>query len=368
MIGLVARLAGYWAARRFGTRAPLPFSLTVSLLNDCNARCSTCRIYDRQVGPLLSVAEYERIFASIGPAARWVTLTGGEPTLRADLGDIVAALDRRVHPRIITLPTNGLLPDRAESLVSTILRVFRGTLVVNVSLDAVGAEHDRIRGVPGAWDKAAETLRRLKALRETGRLVVGVHTVLSRFNVHTFADTCEALLALEPDSMITEIAEHRVELGTQAMNLAPSAQDYRSAIEQLERRLKARRARGWPALVQAMRSHYYVGVQRLLEGKDSGWSCYAALMSAQLTPDGKVWACCVRGEELGDLRAAGYDFVRVWRGARAGRVRQEIAASECQCSLANAAYTNVLVSPKSVLDVGRRLARQIVESFGGPRI
>ena len=210
MIGIVSRLPAYWAARRFGTRAPLPVSLTVSLLNDCNARCATCRIYQREVGQLLSVAEYEQIFASIGPALRWVTLTGGEPTLREDLGDIVAALERRVHPRIITLPTNGLLPDRVESQVSTILRVFRGTLVVNVSLDAVGAEHDRIRGVPGAWDKATSTLDRLKALRSAGRLVVGIHTVLSRFNVQAFADTCAALLALEPDSMITEIAEHRV--------------------------------------------------------------------------------------------------------------------------------------------------------------
>ena len=90
-------------------------------------------------------------------------------------------------------------------------------------------------------------------------------------------------------------------------------------------------------------------------------------MSAQLTPDGKIWACCVRGEELGDMRAGGYDFVRVWRGAaqaacdKRSRHRNAMFAGqrglhECACQSKERARCRAAIGTS------------VVESFGGPRI
>ena len=81
-----------------------------------------------------------------------VSLTGGEPTLRTDLIDILRAIVRR-HPRIsLNLNTNafntaGLLRFVEAAAAET------QRLTVMVSLDGMGEAHDRIRGIPGAFTR-----------------------------------------------------------------------------------------------------------------------------------------------------------------------------------------------------------------------
>ncbi|PYX83796.1 MAG: hypothetical protein DMG68_21840, partial [Acidobacteria bacterium] len=58
--------------------------------------------------------------------------------------------------------------------------------------------------------------------------------------------------------------------------------------------------------------------------------------------DGTVWPCCVRADNLGNLRDHNYDFKTIWFGEKIKEVRRSIAAKECHCPLANASYTNML--------------------------
>ena len=98
---------------------------------------------------------------------------------------------------------------------------------INLSLDGIGDEHDDIRGVEGNWKLAMETWTRLKALQERHEnLVLTVHTVVSRFNVHRIQEIVEGLTFLEPDSYITEVAEERVELDTVGWGITPLPDDY----------------------------------------------------------------------------------------------------------------------------------------------
>src|SRR5512133_2609144 len=83
----------------------------------CNARCSFCDYW--KTDP--SARQHE--LASYADAARFfnpmlVTFTGGEPTMRRDLEEIVAAVDRAVTTKYVTLITHGamLTPERAVAL------------------------------------------------------------------------------------------------------------------------------------------------------------------------------------------------------------------------------------------------------------
>lgn len=307
----------------------------------------------------MSVAQYEKIFSSLGYSPRWITISGGEPFLREDLPEICATIYNQCRPAVINIPTNGLLHRKIPSALEEITASCpKARIIVNLSLDGVGPEHDKIRGVAGNYDKAIKAYYGLKELQRSGveNLSLGIHTVISRFNVSSISDIVPALIALEPDSYITEIAENRVELKTVDLDITPMAEEYEVAIDFVMNMISARGFTGLGRIIQSFRLEYYEQVKSLLFGKSARWPCYAGFASGQIMPDGEVWECCIKGNSMGNLQQTGYDFRRVWFSDRAEQVRQNIKGSSCQCPLANTAYTNMLLHPTTL---GRVAVRAI---------
>jgi MoaA/NifB/PqqE/SkfB family radical SAM enzyme len=334
----------------------LPMSLTVSVTYNCNSRCKTCKIYLQQTEHM-SVAQYEKIFSSLGHYPRWITISGGEPFLREDLPEICAAIYKHCRPAVVNIPTNGLLHRKIPSAVEAITASCPKTkIIVNLSVDGVGSGHDEIRGVPGNYERAIKTYRGLKEIQKNGarNLSLGIHTVISRFNVETIPDIVPALLALDPDSYITEIAENRVELRTMDLDITPTAEKYEQAIDFVINRISRRGFTGVGRIIQSFRLEYYEHVKSLLFGKTARWHCYAGFGSGQIMPDGEVWECCIKGHSMGNLQRADYDFRAVWFSDQAEQIRQTIKGNNCQCPLANAAYTNMLLHPPTLMRVAAR--------------
>src|SRR3982751_6014626 len=119
-MSLGARLPIYALFRR-STRPPLlPTNVAFNVLYACNSRCLTCNVYERKVR-VLTVDEFDRIFASLGTALTWSTLTGGEPFLRKETPDIALALARRCRPSFVTIATNGTMPERTVAGIERIV-------------------------------------------------------------------------------------------------------------------------------------------------------------------------------------------------------------------------------------------------------
>ena len=357
MLELAPRLPAYWLSRRVGWPRLMPLSLTLSLTYRCNSRCATCNVW-RKTSDELTVDEWERTLRSLGRTPYWITVSGGEPLLREEAVEIIELAGRYCHPAILNIPTNGLLPERIANRVEAVTKACpRTDIVVNLSLDGWGEAHDRIRGVPGNFERSMETYRRLRAL-DVPNLTVGVHSVISRFNASEVPALYEHVQdALAPDSYITEIAEERTELGTVGSDIAPEAAAYGEAIEQLMARQSQHHAAGLGRVTWAFRQRYYGLVQQWLKERRQIIPCYAGWASAQIAPDGDVWFCCVRAEPVGNLREVDYDFRRIWWGERAQAMRAEVRAGACDCPLANAAYTNLLMDPRSLAGVLWGLAK-----------
>jgi MoaA/NifB/PqqE/SkfB family radical SAM enzyme len=146
----------------------------------CNARCGFCDYWKTP-----SSAKHEET-ERCAEAARFfnpmlVTFTGGEPLLRRDLEDLVAAVRDAIRLKYITLLTHGgmLTPERARSLWAA------GVSQFNISLDYVDGRHDTERGIPGLTQKIFATV---SAMRRDGIDAIRFNTVIKRENIEHIHD------------------------------------------------------------------------------------------------------------------------------------------------------------------------------------
>jgi MoaA/NifB/PqqE/SkfB family radical SAM enzyme len=245
-------------------------------------------------------------------------------------------------------------------------------VIINLSLDGVGERHDFIRGVPGNFKKFEQRLEQLLSLRhQLNNLTIGIHSVVSVFNVGHLDEIVAYADQAGADQFITEIAEPRVELDTVGLTITPSPESYAKAIDRLIAYVESKRFTGVARITEALRVEYYKLVKRILDEQDQVIACYAGWVSAHIYADGTVWPCCVRADNLGNLRDHNYDFKEIWFGEKIQEVRRSIAAKECHCPLANASYTNMLHSIGTLARVGAKVLRPVTRrqqaAVGAPR-
>jgi len=358
MLELLPKLPLYWTSYHLGWPRLLPFSLVLSVSFRCNSKCRTCNVW-RKPSDDMTLDEWRQIFAHLGHSPFYLTFTGGEPFLRADLHELVIAGAELCRPSVITIPTNGLLTRRILDQVDQMCAAAPHTqLGINLSLDGIGQEHDEIRRVPGNWERAMDTWQGLKALQEKHEnLMLSVHTVVSRFNTHRIRDIVEGLEFLKPDSYITEVAEERVELGTVGWDITPPPEEYAPIADYLSARANAAPAKGLARVTQAFRAQYYQLAKQVLQEQTQVIPCQAGWASGHIAPNGDVWSCCIRAEPVGNLRQTGYDLRPIWfeQVGEMHRLRQSIAHRECACPMANANYANMLLHAPTVARVIKKV-------------
>jgi len=365
MIDVMRKIPLFILNRRFGWPKMLPINLTLSPSPRCNSRCLTCNIWMKREDEL-RLDEWDRVFQSLGRAPFWFTVSGGEPFMFRDLVPLCQSLYKHCKPGIINIPTNSLMykiiPGKVEAICKSCPDA---QVIINLSLDGVGEKHDRIRGIPGNFEKFEQNFRALRELN-CPNLNVGIHSVISRFNVDDARELYDYAFGAKSDSYITEIAEQRVELDTVGVDITPTRDKYAWAIDELIARIERRKFRGISQVTEAFRVEYYKLVKEILSEETQSIPCFAGWASAQIYANGEVWPCCIRADNLANLRDVDYDFGRIWFSPEADRVRTSIRNKECHCTLANASYTNMLMHLPTVARVGAKVVGSSLPVLNGP--
>jgi MoaA/NifB/PqqE/SkfB family radical SAM enzyme len=158
-------------------------ALFLFVTSRCNSRCRTCFYWDNlNKNEDLTFDQLETV-SRTAPDFGKLWLSGGEPFLRTELDEIIGLFYRRNRIRHLNLPTNGLLPERTESVIARVLRDCPElTIDLNFSIDGLANTHDAIRGVPNNFEKTLETIERLARFRGRRRLRRNVVTVITREN------------------------------------------------------------------------------------------------------------------------------------------------------------------------------------------
>ena len=148
----------------------------------CNSRCVHCNIWRKEpTRDPLTPKEVEQVFSDdLFRDVKYVLCTGGEPAVRNDLEDIILSIHKALPEATIQLSTNGLLPDRVIEVAKAAVK-HDISLDIGVSLDGLGEEHDKIRGVKGNFEKADRLIHEMVELRKgnKSKLHIAAGIVLS---------------------------------------------------------------------------------------------------------------------------------------------------------------------------------------------
>lgn len=292
-----------------------PHLISWNLTRRCNLACGHCYLdavqRKSEASDELSLPEVARVIdeiAEFAPGAMLV-LTGGEPLLRRDLGDIVEhAAGSGLMP---VVGTNGILLDAARARQLREL----GAAGVGISLDSTTAEfHDRLRGHDGAWQGALDGMR---AARDAGLGVLMQATLFeeNRDQLAGFAD-----LAADVGAMALNFF-FLVCTGRGVTQTDLSGQAYEDSLRDILALQQARpdlmiRARCAPYARRMLGLHAGEATAGYAE-----WSsaCLAGRRYLRIGPKGEVTPCpyipgsagSVRWQPLREIWETGADFVRL---------------------------------------------------------
>jgi len=144
-----------------------PRHLWVELCDICNSNCDYCNIHNKKPidNPLSSHELYKALSDPVFSNVNYIINSGGEPAVRKDFDHALLMEHKALPKATLQISTNGLLPEKIVNAITTIHKsVPNVNFEVGISLDGVGAEHDRIRGVVGNFEKVKYLISEMKRL------------------------------------------------------------------------------------------------------------------------------------------------------------------------------------------------------------
>jgi cyclic pyranopterin phosphate synthase len=285
--------------------------LRVSLTDRCNMRCVYCM---PEIGmkylprpELLTTTELLLVIrAAARSGFRKIRLTGGEPTLRPDLVELVTAIKRTPGIEQIAMTTNALrLGKLAEPLKQA------GLDRVNISIDTLDPEKFRRMTRGGRFDQVWEGIQAadragLRPIKLNAVVVRGMNDdEVLQLAALTLEHSWEMrFIEVMPLTGVAGLAEEGVistnELITRIETHFGELQPYGQDPADPARRYRIRGARGKLGFISAVTDPFCATCNRM-----------------RLTSDGRLHLCLLRDDEV-DLRA------RIRSGASEAEIEQII--------------------------------------------
>lgn len=280
-------------------RKDLPKILMLNITEKCNSRCVMCGTWRKKSSAELDPGRFiefceknKKHLAEV----ETVGLIGGEPFLSENYLDFIRAVIK-YFPKIRTIgqATNSLAPDlylkKAKEAMKIIPKnVFYG---ISVSLDGIGAAHDTVRGVPGAFVKASRLIERAQeSFFKNDNFYLTLTTTLSKNNL------------AEVDKIINFAAKSRVRFSFRPVMGVDSPYIDNSQITGWQPTVKDEKMlrREFKRIYQITRNPYYDFIFNLFGGKKRKFPCPFQDKGFTVNPDGEIFMCLFSGEgHLGNM-------------------------------------------------------------------
>ena len=310
----------------FSHEPPAPYRVDLALTYRCNNACSHCYVPPERrswdATREMETAKWKKVLDTLlDQAIPHVTFTGGEPTLRNDLVDLVQyAEDIGI---IAGLVTNGRR--LTKTLVNDLVKA--GLDYVQITFESHLPEiHDQMVGVKGAWK---DTLAGLKRFIDTDIYTL-TNTTLTQLNRFTITETVAYLAKLGQKQFAMNGLIYSGSGKAVADDLAIPEED----LDEIITDILAEAAEHDIRLIwysPTMYCHfdpteYGLGPRR----------CSAAYSSLAIEPNGAVLPCQSYFEPLGNILTDSWDAIWNHTTAKALRGHTNLADKCLSCDLLKA--------------------------------
>ena len=160
-------------------KAILPLRYFFELTYLCNLNCPYCYVGTNRVKNELNTSQWFDIIKQI-PFYSFVTLVGGEPLIRPDFCDILFEVSKKTLGKV-NVVTNGVLID--DKIINAFIK--SKMLLLSVSLDGWGKNHDKNRQKEGIFDKITDNLENLadQCKNSHSNLAIDIKTIVLKDNL-----------------------------------------------------------------------------------------------------------------------------------------------------------------------------------------
>jgi MoaA/NifB/PqqE/SkfB family radical SAM enzyme len=330
--------------------------------------------------PDLAFEEVKKISETAGDFNRlWIS--GGEPTLRSDMPEIIELFYQNNHIKDMNIPSNGI---KGDTLVEWIRRWQKScpglNISIAISLDGFAETHNKQRGVPIFYD-ALETLVKLeKTFKDDAHVVVNIPTCVTKFNNNEIVDLFYwvygrlhvATHTIGAARGITR--EDGVKVATEK-----SIRELNDAIAPYLFLYAKRMGEGVSALAKRITTFVFAGLMRSMynshaanidHGSCWGVDCTAGETTLVIDYDGRFRACEMR-EPIGKVQDYGCDIQKIMYGEA---MQKEVAVigygykANCWCSHSCWLVCSLPFSPLKMISRVSGGYREVKKLSGGVEI
>jgi radical SAM protein with 4Fe4S-binding SPASM domain len=251
------------------------------------------------------------------PSLSFCNVTGGEPFLRDDIGEITHILLKKAKRLVIS--TNGWFTDKIVELAKTEKRIG-----IRISLEGFPATNDELSGKPDSFDHGLRTLLELKRM---GLKDIGFGITVSDRNAKDMLELyyLAKYLKVEFATAIVHNSYYFHKTDNKIVNTEMVTEHFEKIIHEL---LKTWRVKNW------YRAYFNHGLINIIQGHRRPLPCKAGTDLFFLDPWGEIRPCNgmeegIWYESLGNLHQN--TFEEIWNSEKAQKIREKVADCPKNC-------------------------------------
>jgi len=158
-------------------KALMPLRYFFELTYRCNLQCPYCYLGQSRNKQELTTQQWFDVIEQI-PFYSFVTLVGGEPLIRKDFIPILEKTAKKTFGKL-NVVTNGIFIN--DEIIDAFIRT--KMMLLSVSLDGYGKNHDKNRGQEGIFDTIISNLENLNAKKGKLNPMVDIKTIALEDNL-----------------------------------------------------------------------------------------------------------------------------------------------------------------------------------------
>ena len=251
------------------------------------------------------------------PSLSFCNVTGGEPFLRDDIGEITQILFKKTKRLVIS--TNGYFTEKIVDLAKTNKRIG-----IRISIEGLPAANDELRGMKDGFDHGLRTLLELKRL---GLKDIGFGITVSDRNARDMLELyyLAKYLGVEFATAVVHNSYYFHKTDNKIVNTEEVTHSFEELIGEL---LKTWRVKNW------YRAYFNHGLINVINGYPRLLPCRAGTDLFFLDPWGEIRPCNgmeegIWYESLGNLHQN--SFEEIWNSEKAQNVRELVKNCPKNC-------------------------------------